>query len=161
MPKTVPEHANRQNWEQKRMKRLVCMAALLVVFGCSAGAAPLESPADTRALADAFMKLVVQDKISDAFELIRPQWPIPQSELNTLAEKTEQQRKTIASRFGDVLGSAFVREEKVSDFLVRYTYVEKRDVHMIRWIFIFYRPGPVWKVNAIKWDDDSGALFNR
>src|SRR6185295_3254081 len=85
MPKTVPEHANRQNWEQKRMKRLVCMAALLVVFGCSAGAAPLESPADTRALADAFMKLVVQDKISDAFELIRPQWPIPQSELNTLA----------------------------------------------------------------------------
>jgi hypothetical protein len=143
------------------MKKILCLSALLLVFGCSAGAAPLTTPADTRALADAFMKLVAAGKVDDAFELVRPQWPIPQNEINTVKDKTGQQRKMVETRFGDILGSAFIREEKVSDFIVRYTYVEKRDVHLIRWLITFYRPLDTWKVNAIKWDDDISALFNR
>ena len=143
------------------MKKVVCLTALLIVFGCSAGAAPLATPADTRALGDAFMKLVAAGKIDDAFELMRPYWPIPQNEVNAVRVKTGQQRAMVATRFGDILGSAFVREEKVSDFIVRYTYVEKRDVHVIRWLITFYRPVDTWKVNAVTWDDDISALFNR
>ena len=42
---------------------------------------------------------------------------------------------------------------------MRVTYIEKLEVHLIRCVVTFYRPGDEWLVNAIFWDDDIDALF--
>lgn len=31
--------------------------------------------------------------------------------------------------------------------------------HALRWIFLFYRPGSKWLLNAFEWDDEMGQLF--
>ena len=61
--------------------------------------------------------------------------------------------------FGETVGINLVKEQLVADSLVRITYIERFERHLIRWNFTFYRPKSQWVVNAIVWDDDVDALF--
>jgi hypothetical protein len=38
--------------------------------------------------------------------------------------------------------------------------IEKFENHAVRWLFMFYKPGGEWKLNAFYWDDRIGALFD-
>ena len=143
------------------MRRTLAVVAILVMFGCGAGASDLSSAAEAKALADSAMQLIVSDKINEAFDLLRAQWPIPSNEIDTIVLKTIQQRNLVEPRFGKTVGYAFVKEEKVSDFFVRYTFAEKHELHAIRWQFTFYKPRAVWKVNAVYWDDNIADLFKQ
>jgi hypothetical protein len=140
------------------MKRIELIACLLL-FACSARASDLSTPDDAKALADAAMRLIVSGKIDQAFDLLRPQWPVPSNEIDTVVLKTIQQRNLAEPRFGKTLGYTLTAEEKVKDFGIRYTFAEKRELHVLRWQFTFYKPDAVWKVNSVTWDDNIGALF--
>ena len=120
---------------------------------------PLSSTADTRALTEAVMQLVAADKISDAMEKLKPYWRLPPNEIDTLVMKTISMRNTIADRYGRTLGYAFVRESDVGDYLVRYTYVERRENHPLRWTFVFYRASDKWWMDGASWDDKVAELF--
>ena len=134
--------------------------ALLLALPCNAATAPLQTKQDAHALAESVMKLVAADKIDDAFGLLKPYWPMASSELDMLVMKTVTLRNTVGDRFGPTLGYAFVREDAVGDFLVRYTYVEKRSKHPLRWTFTFYRGASQWTVDAASWDDKVSELFS-
>jgi|HubBroStandDraft_5_1064220.scaffolds.fasta_scaffold09421_5 hypothetical protein len=138
---------------------LVCAFALFVALPCSADAPALQSKPDVRALTEAVMKLVAENKIDDAFAKLKPYWPLPANEIDTLILKTISMRNTVGDRFGSTTGYAFVREDAVGDFLVRYTYVEKREKHPLRWTFIFYRAATTWTIDAASWDDNVVLLF--
>jgi hypothetical protein len=131
------------------------------MFGVPAGAADLSTPAEARALAESAMKLIVADKINEAFDLLKAQWPLPANEIDTVVLKTVQQRNLAQPRFGKSLGYVLIKEEKVTDLAIRYTFAEKREQHVLRWQYTFYKPGAVWKVNSVTWDDNMGALFTQ
>jgi hypothetical protein len=118
------------------------------------------SLAKGRELTVAVMNLVVAGDDRGAAELLRPNLPIPKSEFNAVRDKTIEQRRAVAERFGKILGYKFVREERVSDFLIRLTYVEKRANHFVRWQFTFYRPQSEWRLNSFVWDDNVEGLFS-
>src|SRR5580698_7022236 len=129
------------------MFRRILFVAVCILVVVSNGAAspalktaPLMSENDTRQLADSIMALVVEDKVDDAFAKLKPHWPIPSGEIDSIALKTIAMRDTAGGRFGKSLGYAFVREDKVADFIIRYTYAEKRENHALHWVFYFYRP---------------------
>ncbi len=69
------------------------------------------------------------------------------------------QRATIAPRFGESLGYTFVRQENVEDALLRLTYMELTERHVLRWVFLFYKPDDTWTLNSVEWDDSIGELF--
>ena len=119
----------------------------------------LKTPADTRQLAEFAMQLIAGDKVDAAFERLKPYWPLPANEVDSVVLKTIAARNTVSDRFGKTTGYALVREEKIADFLIRYTYAEKREKHILRWIFYFYRPADVWIVNSVTWDDNIQGLF--
>jgi hypothetical protein len=106
------------------------------------------------------MNLVAAGDDCGALELLRPALPIPKGEFNSVRDKSIEQRRAVAERFGKTLGYKFVREERVSDFLIRLTYVEKRANHFLRWQFTFYRPQSEWRLNSFIWDDNAEGLFN-
>jgi hypothetical protein len=151
----------RRHRKERRFMRLATLSVCSLMFMIPASAADLSTPADTRALAEAAMKLIVVDKINEAFDLLKAQWPVPSNEIDTLVLKTIQQRNLAQPRFGKTLGYAFIKEEKVTDFALRYTFAEKRELHALRWQFTFYKPAVVWKVNSVTWDDNMGALFTQ
>jgi hypothetical protein len=114
----------------------------------------------SRELTVAVMNLVAAGDDRGALELLRPNLPIPKGEFNAVRDKTIEQRRAVAERFGKTLGYKFVREERVSDFLIRLTYVEKRANHFLRWQFTFYRPQSEWRLNSFVWEDNAEGLFN-
>lgn len=118
------------------------------------------SLAKGRDLTVAVMNLVAAGDDRGAFELLRSNLPIPKGEFNSVRDKSIEQRRAVAERFGKTLGYKFVREERVSDFLIRLTYVEKRANHFLRWQFTFYRPQSEWRLNSFIWDDNAEGLFN-
>ncbi len=137
-------------------------ALLLLSVGAlvaSSGDGALKSPQDARALAESVMGLLVADKISAAFERLKPHWPIPGPEIDSVALNLITERRTAANRFGPTVGWVLVREDKVSDFLIRYTYVEKREHQALRWIFYFYKAHDSWTVSGVNWDDNIESLF--
>jgi len=140
-------------------KLLAFAAAVLFARPCLAEAPPLNSKTDARALTETVMQLVVADKISDAMDKLKAYWRLPPNEIDTLVLKTISLRNTIADRYGRTLSYAFVREEDVGDYLVRYTYVERRENHPLRWTFIFYRATDRWWMDSASWDDKVSELF--
>jgi hypothetical protein len=140
------------------MKRMRILLACLAVFGCTAGTSG-PGAIEPKAVADAAMRLVVADKVDEAFAVLKPHWPFPQNEFDTIVLKTIQQRNLLGGRFGKPLAYELIGEEKLSNFGTRLTYAEKREMHVVRWQFTFYRPKDEWKVNSVFWDDNFGLLF--
>jgi hypothetical protein len=94
-----------------------------------------------------------------ALESLRSQINVDAKEFDQSLDKTIEQRRTLAARFGREVGIALIGEEKVSDFLYRVTFVEKREFQPIRWQFIFYRPNAMWQLNGFTWDNNVITLF--
>jgi hypothetical protein len=122
-------------------------------------AAGLQSPGECKKLCENFVQLMVKGETNKAFEAIKPFWPLPESEIATLQMQTTSQLNTVAPRFGGIVGYEFISEEKVGNFILRYTYVVKYQKHIIRWVFILYKPQNAWVINIVKFDDNIKALF--
>jgi hypothetical protein len=134
---------------------------LITSAACSAqsDSQPLRSIDDCRALAQSTMVRLREGDDRAALESLRSQINVDAKEFDESLARTLEQRRTSGARFGREVGIKLIGEEKVSDFLYRVTYVEKRQFQLLRWQFIFYRPAVTWQLNAYTWDNNVTALF--
>jgi len=102
------------------MRQIAAVFAFAIIVACKAANSESAATVDPARATDAFMKLIVADKVDEAFKTLRANWPMPSNELDTLTMQTVQQRNLAAPRFGKPLGYTLIREEKLSDFAVRY-----------------------------------------
>ena len=114
-----------------------------------------------RALASSVMARIEAGDDRGALELTRSHIRVDEKQFNESRDRTLSERRNVATRFGRVIGTKVVREERVSDFLYRITYVEKREAHLLRWQFTFYRARSEWQLNSYTWDDNVAALFGQ
>ena len=145
------------------MKRL-CLVVLMMI-ACFAWAGEVHAKVfvteeDAKAKVEEFMKLVGVDELDEAFQVLKPYWIFPENEWTELQIDTSQQMAMIEPRFGQTIGYDFVRAEVVGDTVLRLIYIQKRERHLLRWRFIFYKPYDRWILNACLWDDEIEALFN-
>jgi hypothetical protein len=96
-----------------------------------------------------------------AFGLIKSEWLFDQAEIDSVKEKTVSQLAGLQDRFGSPFSTAEVGVERISDFVIRFTYIVKYDRHILRWLFVFYKPKNVWLLNSFWWDDNISELFRR
>jgi hypothetical protein len=122
-------------------------------------AVALKSIDECKALCESFIQLLDRSKFDEAFLILKPYWPLPENEIATLQMQTVTQLNTIAPRFGEIVGSEFVSKKVVNDFIVRFNYVQKRQNHIIRWDFVFYKPKDSWLINSVRFDDSIDALL--
>jgi hypothetical protein len=115
---------------------------------------------DTKKLCEAFVQSVIAGKTDDAFKSIKPYMPVPENEFGMLHLQTVKQLGMVEPRFGAAVGYEFVKEEAMHDSVVMYTYIQKFERHIIRWMFIFYKPKDKWLLNAFTWDDKIHELFD-
>lgn len=145
------------------MKRL-CLVVFMMIACCAwAGelhAKVFPTKGDVKAKVEEFMELVGVDEVDEAFQILKPYWLFPENEWTQLQIETSQKMTMIEPRYGQTLGYDFVREEIVKDTVLRLIYIQKRERHLIRWRFIFYKPNNMWILNACEWDDELEALFN-
>lgn len=142
---------------------LFAIIAILQISGAIAApqvaSSAITSVERCRELSREIMKQIAAGNDRGALDLIGAEMPIEKAKFDVLRESTLEQRKAFAMRYGKVVGFDLVREEPLSNFLIRFTFVEKRSNNLLRWQFTFYRATTDWKMNSFKWDDDVSKLF--
>jgi hypothetical protein len=140
---------------------LGALCALLASTACFSEAMTAEqaSASRCRQMVQAFMEKIVAGDDAEAMELLRPIFPISKQKFDDTKKRTIDGRRQMGE-FGKVVGTRLLREERVSDFLWRVTYVEKHEFHLLRWQFIFYRAANEWRLNSFVFDDNSALLFD-
>ena len=141
------------------MRRLVIAILFACLWAPSALGQTLDSLDDVRALTQRSMDHVLAGTVDDVFIELLPHWPLPKNELSMLRMQTLTRRNLVGERFGDSIGIVRVNERIIADSIVRITFIEKFERHVVRWVFAYYKPEDQWLVNFIVWDDDIDALF--
>lgn len=141
------------------MKRIVTMIIVLVLMSGTAFANSLKSTDETRQLADRIVAHFVKKEFKEGLALAKPHWPLPEVEIDGLANQITSQWPIVDQRFGVSTGKEFIREEKLGNSFIRYYYLHKFQNHAIYWLITFYRPTDKWKVNGVNFKDDLESLF--
>lgn len=136
----------------------IALVSLTLSVAAQPAAQPLKTTADARRVADQAVALFKTEKFPEAYEILKPHWPLPQVEIDSLANQTHTQWPMVRQRFGTSLATEFMRERKGGASLVEFTYLQKFERHGVRWTFLFYKPQDRWLVNSVAWDDDIDLL---
>lgn len=141
------------------MKSRIVMALLLFCISSAGVAEGLSSIENARKVADEAMNKFGREEFKPGYDSLKPYWPLPMVEIDNLINQTKTQWPLVQQRFGESLGTEFVKEEKGGDSFVRFTYLQKFDNHAVRWLFVFYKPKEEWLINGVTFDDQIGKLF--
>lgn len=139
------------------IKLLMMLAVLASVQGSTTPLKP--TPGEPRQIADDAMKLVAGEDIKGLFAFIATHMPMDREAFDKIRDSSIDQRKKLPSMLGKSLGTAFIKECRLADYLIRLVYVEKREKNVIRWQFIFYKARTAWAISSFTWDDNVNALF--
>lgn len=141
--------------------RFLCILPFFIGISLSVYAQKgiLKSETETQAISKKVSELFSKNKISDAFNEINPYWPLPENELIAIEDKTIKYLNVIEDRFGRSIGFVKVKNETISDFAIRETYLVRYENTAIRLIFTYYKNNEGWIVNAFKWDDSYDEEF--
>ncbi|NJK95125.1 MAG: hypothetical protein HC905_09610 [Bacteroidales bacterium] len=99
-------------------------------------------------------------KFEKAFGELQEYWPLPENELIQLESQTIKQFNMVSDRFGKIIGTDFIKEKTIKDYVVRNIYVIRFEKHMIRILFTYYKNDNGWILNGFKWDDQFDDLFD-
>ena len=136
------------------MKRILILTTLcLVNFSLLAQKKVLKDVAATQELSKKVSSLFKENKISEVFAELTPYWPMPQNELDAMEQKTLSQLAIVKERFGSSFGFVKVKNETITDFVIRETYLVKYENAAIRLMITYYKNEKGWIVNGFKWDD--------
>ena len=144
------------------MRRFIIAILSVTLSGPLSATAPAEELndiPDTKQLCARAATAFGEGRSKDAIEMLKPHWPLPVEEIDSLAYQTQSQLKMAAERFGPAVGSDFVRTRTAGNSLVKHVFIGKFERHAVRFICVFYKPGDVWVVNSVNWDDQTSLLF--
>jgi hypothetical protein len=119
----------------------------------------LKSIDDTKRVCEIFFERLRKVDMKSALGTIRPYVAISENDFKSIAEETGRQREELVKRFGNPISCELLQEQRIKDTLVKYTYLEKCKIHVIRWSFIFYKPEDKWILNSFYWDDNIREIF--
>lgn len=74
-------------------------------------------------------------------------------------EKSEYYVEMFIGSYGKIEGTEKVKEEKISDFAVRETFILRYQHSAIRLIFVYLKGNQGWILNSFKWDEQFEELF--
>ena len=142
------------------MFKVLVLAVLGIGAVMPAVGADISTTEQAKALAADVMQLIVKGQVKEAIALLKPNWPLPDTEMDMLALQITNQHDVVSNRFGSVVGFEFVHERHAGDFLYEVSYAEKHQRHFLHWQFYFYKADRVWLVNSVKFDDSVAPLLS-
>ncbi|CAM3702308.1 hypothetical protein FSS13T_18920 [Flavobacterium saliperosum S13] len=99
-------------------------------------------------------QLFKDNKINEAFKVIKAHWPLPENEIDNLETQTIQSLNLISQRYGKLEGTIKTGEQNIRETAFRETYLLKFENTALRLIFTYYKNNKGWIVNGFKWDSD-------
>lgn len=120
-----------------------------------------QSKDQTKQISNQFMRAIVALDVPGAFKILQPYFRTSsEEEFAKLQVQTINQLDAYTERFGFPLGAELVKEEEVGDILLQYSYIEKYESNVLRWIFVFYKPKDQWIFKSLSWDEKIQPLMD-
>lgn len=140
------------------MNKIIKVIFLLI--SASAFSQGMNNVSDTRKLADSMVELFIQKEFQQAIDLAKPHWPLAKVELDVLVNQITGQWPIVDQRFGDAIGSEYVKSEAIGKSFIQYYYLHKFQNHAIYWKISFYKPKDIWVVNNLLFLDKLDPLYS-
>ena len=137
----------------------IIIGIFISILSLNSIAGTLTTPKQTNALCSKAVKHFSKNEIDKSFDVLKPFWPMPVAELDNLAYQTKTQLKMVSNRFGNAIGTDYIKSQKAGKSFYKHTYIVKYEKHAIRYMCLFYKPKDAWVVNSVIWDDDTPSLF--
>lgn len=138
----------------------VVTALALALMAAAATAQAVATPADLKKVTDQIMERVGAGDVEAGLRLLKPRTIIPEAEFDAMLGQAKLQLPVMTQRFGGKLGHEFLKEARVGESLIRYSYIDKFDKHAMRWLFYGYRGKDGWVINSFRFDDQLPAIFD-
>ena len=119
----------------------------------------LRGERECRAFSDRLMKQFADGEFNEGLNSAKPYWPLPEVEIDGMANQIKQQWPMVNQRFGRAVSIEFIREKRIGKSFLRYYYLHKFENHAIYWQIDYYRPREEWKINKIIFLDSLDDLF--
>lgn len=145
------------------MRLIVAVVTGVLAFAIEtqAFADALKSPLEVRQLTDRIMKKVGSGEIEAGIRLMKPYVALPETDLDGMIDAWKKQAPQMAQRFGNAIGTEFLREDKLGESLLRVIQLARYEARATFWTFYFYRGKNGWVLSTFNTDDDFRAIFQR
>lgn len=143
-----------------KFRKTAVLAALIFFAAVLLSAEDAVSVQGVKAICSNFLEYALEDDYKSAFAYLKEQ-PNSISDENfaELERLSIQQADTIREIYGEAIDVQLVKEDLAADFILKLVYVLRRENHIIRWEFIYYKPDTYWKLDAISFDDEITKVF--
>ena len=139
------------------MRSIIFIA--LLIFASNSMAEGFMSEKQAREFSDKLMDQFITKKFKEGLDSAKPYWPIPEVEIDGLANQIAQQWPVVDQRFGQAIDKEFISEKRIGKSFLRYYYLHKFENHSIYWQMDFYKPRNEWIINSIIFLDSLEALY--
>ena len=140
------------------MKKVIILIASML-FSMAAHSEGFKSEESARKFADSLVQHFLKKEFKLGLNKSKKYWPIPEVEIDGLANTINQQWPIVDQRFGEAIDIEFVKEKKAGKSLLRYYYLHKFENHAIYWQIDLYKPKSEWQINQIMFLDTLENLY--
>ena len=106
-----------------------------------------------------FMKKALEGDFQKAFSLTKAIWPIEEKSIAKLESKVYEQMPFVKKEYGQALNYQFLEKKEKLGIVSKWVFIIKHEKHLIRWVFVFYKPEDTWYLNHLSFDDKIQKVF--
>ena len=114
---------------------------------------------DANRLLDNIMNAFEEGESKEGFKMLEENISNKQVDFEQLQANFEGFLGNADEQYGKMLGTDFAKEEKVGDFLVRYTYAMKYAEQPVWVRFTYYINDDSYLLKELDWGEDLNTLF--
>jgi hypothetical protein len=140
------------------MKKIILLVWFIVLAN-SVQAGGFKTEKECRSFSDTLMDHFVAANFQEGLNSAKPYWPLPEVEIDSMANQIKQQWPVVDQRFGKAIDKEFIKEKRLGKSFVRFYYLHKFEKHAIYWQIDFYKPHEEWLINHITFLDKLDSLF--
>ena len=133
--------------------------ALLLCVSTSVLADSLKSEEETKVFSDKILQLFTEEKFEEGLNNAKTFWPLPDVEIDGLANQINLQWSVVRQRFGASVGMEHVETKRIGKSFLRHIYLHKFANHAIYWQIDYYKPNDVWLINSLVFLDQLDNLY--
>ncbi|MFK8067486.1 MAG: hypothetical protein AB8D52_04505 [Gammaproteobacteria bacterium] len=134
---------------------------ILCIFSMHSHAIGFGSIAEAEEKLEQVMEYMNKLEIEKGFSALKPYWPLPDEEIDSVVYQTKQQLPVIRERFGQPLGHEKACIQSIADSWKRISYLQKFEKHTLLWNVVLYKPENEWVLNGFSFDDSWQKLFSQ
>jgi hypothetical protein len=141
-----------------RKQLIIIIALSLSVFTYSQDKLFL-SKNDVEKFSEEMSVLFSKNKASEAFNEMKFYWPLPETELDLIKEKSIKGLNIMEDRFGKSIDISKIKHTNLKDVFIKDVYFIRYKATVLRFVYTYYKNDEGWLLNSFKFDENFEEEF--